>query len=202
MTDPKTSPHPLATAEERRALDAEELQLADMARNPALGALSDRALSDLVSRLRTRRNRARDIADRQGREARAKAEPAGATAAKGNVGTLSKHDYLNAALERAMAERKARGGSDDAADATDTGAADAAPQPSQHELALKAMAMKQAGESGPSAMAETGGPLHPNDPDASAGKAGLGETARRGAPSGALDHAGELPSRERSRTRY
>ncbi|NYS26014.1 hypothetical protein HUK65_13545 [Rhodobacteraceae bacterium 2376] len=98
-----------ASAEERRALDAEELQLADMARHPALGQLSDRALSDLVSRLRTRRNRARDIADRQGREARAKAAPAGATAASGNAGTLNKHDYLNAALDRALAERTARG---------------------------------------------------------------------------------------------
>ena len=62
--------------------------------------------------------------------------------------------------------------------------------------------MKRAGEAGPNAMAEDGGPLHPDDPNASDGKADLEETARRTAPSGALDHAGELPSRERSRTRY
>ena len=110
MEDTAQDRHAPASAEERRALDADELQLADMARRPALGQLSDRELSDLVSRLRTRRNRARDIADRQGREARAKAAPAGTSPASGNAGTLSKHDYLNLALDRALAERTARGG--------------------------------------------------------------------------------------------
>ena len=109
MTEAKNEVRAAASTEERRALDADELQLADMARQPALGQFSDRELSDLVSRLRTRRNRARDIADRQGREARAKSDPAGATPASGNAGTLAKHDYLNAALERAMQERQARG---------------------------------------------------------------------------------------------
>lgn len=195
MTDAKK--HEPATAEERRALDADELQMSDQARQPALGQLSDRDLSDLVSRLRDRRKRARDIADRQGREARAKAPPSGATPAKGNKGTLAKHDYLGAALERAMDERQSRGVADEPAGADK----DAAPA-SQHDLAQKAMALKQAGETGPNPMTESGGPLHPDDPDASAGKGAMGDTARRGAPSGALDHAGELPSRERSRTRY
>lgn len=197
MTDATRTPQAAASAEERRALDADELQLADMARQPALGQLSDRKLSDLVSRLRTRRNRARDIADRQGREARAKSDPAGATPASGNAGTLSKHDYLNAALERAMEERAARGSKDGDSAATQDNAL-----PSQHDLALKATALKQAGDAGPNEMTEDGGPLHPHDPDASDGKGNLGDTARRGAPSGAFDHAGELPSRERSRTRY
>jgi len=93
---------------ERRALVADEMAMADQARHPALGALTDRDLSDLVSRLRARRDRARDIADRQGREARSKAAPAGATPAAGNVGTRRKHDYLNAALERAMGEVPSR----------------------------------------------------------------------------------------------
>lgn len=207
MTDTNREDHAASSAEEKRALDGDELQLADMARNPALGQLSDRALSDLVSRLRSRRNRARDIADRQGREARAKVAPAGATPATGNAGTLTKLDYLNAALERATHARQARGLGDDS-NADDTSADDTSTeaksdaQPSQHDLALKAMALKQAGDEGPNAMTEDGGPLHPNDPDASQGKAGLGGTARNIAPSGALDHAGELPSRERSRTRY
>lgn len=193
MADTASAPHAAASAEERRALDTEELQLADMARHPALGQLSGRDLSDLVSRLRTRRNRARDIADRQGREARAKAAPAGATPASGNVGTLSKHDYLNSALERAIAERNVRG--EGAREEDDT-------PPSQHNLAVKAMELKSANAAAPSEMLEDGGPLHPEDPDASDGKAGMADTARRGAPSGAFDHAGELPSRERSRTRY
>ena len=194
MTSNQTPP---ASVEEKRALDADELQMADMARHPALGLHSDRELSDLISRLRSRRKRARDIADRQAREARAKSAPAGATPATGNAGTLSKHDYLSAALERAMAERDARGGkAQEGAEGEDDNA------PTQHDLALKAMAMKQAGEAGPNPMMEDGGALHPEDPDASEGKGPLSDQGRRKAPSGALDHAGELPSRERSRTRY
>ncbi len=101
---------PPASVEEKRALDADELQMADMARHPALGQLSDRELSDLISRLRSRRNRARDIADRQAREARAKSAPAGATPATGNAGTLSKHEYLSAlrAVVRPMRAPRAR----------------------------------------------------------------------------------------------
>jgi hypothetical protein len=196
LTKAENTSHAVASPEERRALDSDELQMTDMARQPALGQLSDRDLSDLVNRLRTRRTRARDIADRQRREARGKSDPAGATPASGNAGTLAKHDYLDAALERALGERRSRG--DSAADSPEA-KEDA---PSQHDMALKAMALKQAGDKGPNAMTEDGGPLHPHDPDASGGKGDLDNTAQRKAPSGALDHAGELPSRERSRTRY
>jgi len=208
MSDAKKKHDAPASSDERRALDAEELALADQARSPTLGTLSDRALSDLVSLLRSRRNRARDIADRQGREARSKAAPSGATPAKSNAGTLTKLDYLNAALERATEERSKRGAGD-TGNAKDGGDAKAEEEggakgdtPSQHDFAVKAMETKQAGAAGPSAMTEEGGPLHPDDPDASDGKAGLEQTARRMAPSGAFDHAGNLPSRERSRTRY
>ncbi len=197
MTDAGSNDHGAASAEERRALDAEELQMAELARQPALGKLSNRELSYLVNRLRDRRKRARDIADRQGREARAKAAPSGATPAKGNLGTLAKHDYLAAALERAMEERRARGSED-----SDASPAQNETPPSQHDLAKKAMNLKQAGATAANPMMEDGGPLHPNDPDASQGKGALDDKARRTAPSGALDHAGELPSRERSRTRY
>lgn len=182
--------HEAASAEEQRALTRDEQELADQARNPALSELSDRDLSDLVSRLRERRNRARDLADRQGREARGKSTPAGATAAGGNEGTMSKHDYLGAALDRAMAERDRRSGNAEA----ESGA-------TQADLARKAQAMAEAGNS-QNPMMEDGAPLHPADPDASDGKAGMAATERNTAPSGALDHAGEGPSRERSRTRY
>ena len=193
MTNTQNTPP--ASVEEKRALDADEMQMADMARHPALGQLSDRDLSDLISRLRSRRKRARDIADRQAREARAKSAPAGTTPATGNAGTLSKHDYLSAALERAIAERAARGGAaDDSAESDD--------KPTQHDLALKAMALKQAGEDGPNPMMEDGGALHPDDPDASEGKGPLADQKRRIAPSGALEDVGDKPSRERSRTRY
>ncbi|MCC6000391.1 MAG: hypothetical protein JJU19_05925 [Pararhodobacter sp.] len=197
MAHARNIPQSAANADEQRALDADERQMADMARHPALGQLSDRELSDLVSRLRSRRNRARDIADRQAREARAKSAPAGVTPATGNAGTLSKHDYLNAALERALSERQARDGAPDSGAAAEKGS-----DPSQHDLALKAMQTKKAGDNAPNPMVEEGGALHPDDPDASAGKGALADQARRTAPAGALDHAGELPSRERSRTRY
>lgn len=180
----------LASAEERRALDADELSLADMTRAPTLGGLSDEELAQVIRRLRDRRKRARDLADRQSREARSKAAPAGATAATGDAGMRSKHDYLGEALDRAMAEQESREPKD------------AAGGDSQADLARKALAMKEAGEAGQNAKVEDGGPLHPRDPDASDGKADLAETARKIAPSGALEHAGDLPSRERSRTRY
>lgn len=193
MTDAKKKQDGAASPEEKRALDADELALADQTRGPALSGLSSRDLSDLIGRLRTRRNRARDIADRQGREAREKAAPSGTERAKGNAGTLSKHEYLTAALDRATAEREKR---------TASGTEGDADQPSQRDLAQKAFEMTKAGATGPNAMTEEGGALHPDDPDASDGKGNLEHTARRTAPSGALDHAGNLPSRERSRTRY
>lgn len=182
--------HEPASPEEQRALSRDEQELADRARNPALSQLADRELSDLVSLLRERRNRARDIADRQGREARGKSAPAGVTAAGGNEGTMSKHDYLGAALDRAMAERDRRSAGTEAEGGE-----------TQADLARKAQAMAEAGRS-QNPMMEDGAPLHPADPDASAGKAGMAATERNTAPSGALDHAGEGPSRERSRTRY
>lgn len=184
-----------ASAEEKRALNRDEQDLADRARQPALAELSDGDLSDLVSLLRERRNRARDIGDRQRREARGKADPSGATPAGGNEGTRSKADFLDAALNRAMAERDRRGA------ASEDPAEDGEELPEQVRLARRALAMKQASEQR-SSMMEDGRPLHPTDPDADPGKGALAGTARNTAPSGALDHAGELPSRERSRTRY
>ncbi|GHG15816.1 hypothetical protein [Paracoccus aerius] len=181
-----------ASAEEQRALSRDEQDLADQARQPALGQLKDRDLSDLVSRLRDRRNRARDLGNRQGREARGKADPSGATAAGGNEGMRSKLDYLNDALDRATAERDRRKADGPAA----------GDRPDQVELAQKALAAKQSAAGGPSETREKGAPLHPNDPDADQGKRALAETERRTAPSGAFDHAGDLPARERSRTRH
>lgn len=173
------------TPEEKRALSRDELELADQTRPPLLKQLSDRELSDLVTRLRDRRNRARDLADRQGREARGKAEPAGATPAAGNRGTLTKTDYLDAALHRATAERHRRESGDG---------------PSQTELSQKAAALKEEGQTA-NPMVEDGAPLHPADPDADPGKAPLAGTERNMPPSGAFDHAGNLPARERSRNR-
>lgn len=198
MTDPQEK-HAPANEHERRALDNDEMEMANQARNPALSSLSDSALSDLVSRLRARRNRARDISDRQGREARAKAPPSGTSAASSNAGTMTKHEFLNAALERAMKERESRQAKKDG-DGIQTAADSSAP--SQKELSAKALESKQQAQTEQSDMKEDGGALHPHAPDASSGKRDLKDTERNTAPAGALDHAGELPSRERSRTRY
>ncbi|MDO5647273.1 hypothetical protein [Paracoccus sp. (in: a-proteobacteria)] len=174
-----TQHHAPASADERRALSRDELELADQARNPALSNLSDRELSDLISRLRDRRNRARDIGNRQSRND------------QGNAGTMSKHSFLNEALERARAERDSRGTECDSA------AEDAEDEVTQKELAEKAMALKdENAESNP--MMEDGSPLHPSDPDADPGKKALAETERDKYPSGAFEHSGELPQRKRS----
>ncbi|RJL06535.1 hypothetical protein D3P06_03435 [Paracoccus aestuarii] len=177
-----------ASAEEKRALSKDELELADRARHPALGDLSDRELSDLVGLLRDRRNRARDIGDRQGREARGKADASGAAPAAGNAGTLTKQDYLSAALDRATAEREKRQGGGEAEGGD------------QKALSEKALQMKT--EADAAKADDDSGAIHPDDPNADPGKGDLADKERRTAPSGALDHAGELPSRERSRTRY
>jgi hypothetical protein len=176
MTDARGEDHATASSEEQQALNEDELKMTNMARHPELGELSDQELSDLISRLRSRLDAAK---------------------AGDNAGSRGKDDFLDAALERAMTERQSRGqGEEDGSEAPDDA------KPSQHDLAQKAMALKEAGATEPNAMMEDGAPLHPNDPDASEGKGSMADTARRTAPSGALDHAGELPSRERSRTRY
>ena len=108
MTDQTT-----ASQEEQRALSQDELELANQTRQPALGRLSDKDLSDLVGLLRVRRNRARDIAARQGREARGKAGPKGTNPAAGNAGTRNKAEFLTAALNRATVERERREGDAD-----------------------------------------------------------------------------------------
>ena len=57
------SHHEVATPEEQRALSHEDLELADQSYQPVLGTLSDRELTDLVSRLCDRHNRAHNIGD-------------------------------------------------------------------------------------------------------------------------------------------
>ncbi|MDO5633200.1 MAG: hypothetical protein Q4G22_15415 [Paracoccus sp. (in: a-proteobacteria)] len=170
--------------EEKRALDQEEQELSQAARQPNLARLSDSDLNDLIRRLRDRRDRARDIASRQRREARGKAAPRGNSPARDNAGTKTKHDYLSAALRRAGAEQKKR--RDGGASGKD-----------QAALARKAADLKAAAEERNS-MKEDGGPLHPRDPDADKGMKNMKETAHIKYPSGAFEHAGEKPARERS----
>ncbi len=184
---------PTFAADDLRLLDQDEAKLVDVARRGNLDRLGQSELTDTLQRLRDRRDRARELANRQRREARGKADPSGIAPATQNAGTEGKARVLGMALDLLTQERQRRAGGDDAASA-DAGA-------SQSDLAQQALEMKQAGAA-QNPMQEDGGPPHPQDPEADPGKGALADQARNIAPSGALDHGGELPSRERSRTRY
>lgn len=67
----------------------------------------------------------------------------------------------------------------------------------QTTLSAKAAKLKEAG-SHQSDIQEDGGPIAPTDAEADTGKAALEDTARKTAPSGALDHSGALPAQSRS----
>lgn len=99
--------------DEARLLDADEHALVDQTHHPALRGISDRDLSDLIRRLRERRDRARDVSRRQRREIRGKAAPSGTRPASDNSGTKEKGALLAAALKRANKERARRNPVDD-----------------------------------------------------------------------------------------
>ena len=112
-----------------RLLDKAERDLVAHSQRGAIEALPDDELRDLATKLRERRDKARDGARRQKREMRGKAEPKGARAATDNTGTKAKADALTAALKRVGAERTRR--------------EEKAKLPSQRSLARKALALKQ-----------------------------------------------------------
>lgn len=161
--------------EEERLLSSDEHELVGQARQPAVKALGDAELSDLVNRLRARRDRARDIARRQRREMRGKAAPSGATASSDDTGTRAKSDLLAAALKRANKESARRRGTS-----------------AKHDLianAQRALAMEQA--------ADKGAPEKPASRTADEGMQPIPNTGI--APSGALEQEGHRPVLERSR---
>lgn len=104
MTEAIRFTHIPASDHEKRTLNAEELFLSNRARNPPLATLNDGELSDLIWRLQMHRDRTRELADRQVRDTRFMAAPTVSDT------TRYKHDYLSAALERAVAEFELRGG--------------------------------------------------------------------------------------------
>lgn len=89
---------------ELRLLDNSEKDLVDASRHPALNGHSDEDLAKLRANLRERRDRARDIANRQRREMRGKAKPAGGRAAADDTGSREKLGALSAALQRVNKE--------------------------------------------------------------------------------------------------
>lgn len=90
--------------EERQLLNVEELALVGKSHAPVLKSLSDRDLVALLAMVRKRRDRSRDIAERQRREMRGKSKPKGARAAVDNTGTRGKRELLDAAVRRLNTE--------------------------------------------------------------------------------------------------
>lgn len=86
--------------QEERALSADEKELVGMAGVRASRSLTDTELSRLVKRLRTKRDRAKTVAERQRREMRGKSRARGATPAKDDDGSQLKLMILSAALIR------------------------------------------------------------------------------------------------------
>jgi len=109
--------------DEARALDAEEQSLVEKSHHPAIKALGDGELLDLLKLVRERRDRAQRLARQKRREMRGKAAPRGAAPAAGDAGSRLKHEILAKAVRRLNSEhdRRARETSPEA------GRAEAAP---------------------------------------------------------------------------
>ena len=95
--------------QELRALTESERELVGMSGVRAARSLTDAELNRLVKRLRTRRDRAKTVAERQRREMRGKARPRGATPTKADEGSMVKLEVLSAALARLDTETARRG---------------------------------------------------------------------------------------------
>lgn len=161
--------------DEDRVLSADEKELVAKTRLKALQELETRELSDVISRLRERRDRAKSTASRQRREMRGKAAPAGAKPAADDTGTREKSAVLGEALKRANKEASRRHGKRARSELI--------------ENQNKALAMKKT--------AEPTVPEKPRSRTASKGMKPLPDTDAP--PSGALDQEGHRPVLERSR---
>ena len=85
-------------------LSAAELEVVNASRFPAIQQASDEQLKVLAQRLKRARDRAKDIAARQKREMRGKAQPKGIKRTRDNTGTLAKAQVLGEAIERVEEE--------------------------------------------------------------------------------------------------
>jgi len=94
--------------EEERFLSNDEQEFVTMSRHPDVQKLSDSDLSDLVTRLRERRDRARDISRQQRREMRGKSAPSGVKPSADNTGSREKAAIIAAALKRVNKESERR----------------------------------------------------------------------------------------------
>ncbi|MGO4705732.1 hypothetical protein AB4072_08145 [Microvirga sp. 2MCAF38] len=92
---------------ERRLLSDDEFELVAQTHHPALGMLEEPDLSRLTKLIRERRDRAKDIANRQRREVRGKARTSTTFAAK-DLGNRRKAGVLSEALSRLNKENARR----------------------------------------------------------------------------------------------
>ena len=134
--------------QEERALSADEKELVGMSAVRASRSLTDAELTRLVKRLRTKRDRAKTVAERQRREMRGKASARGASPAKDDDGSQLKLMILSAALIRLDNETGRRA----AAKAKETMVANA-----KKALALKEKAKPAKARSKTASKAATGG---------------------------------------------
>ncbi len=98
MTEARNLGTPVASVDERRALDADEWLLADQTRTPAIFAMSDDTLDGLIAQLKDRREQA----------GKPSGPVEGSSTPWSESGLRSKWDYLGEALERAAAEQDLR----------------------------------------------------------------------------------------------
>lgn len=118
---------PIAT--ERRLLAQAELEAVEQTHYPQICALDRDALIEIARRVRAFRARARDIARRQRREMRGKADPRGARPAADDTGSALKAQVLAAALRRVNREIRRH--------------EKAQPRASQGEIARRALELKR-----------------------------------------------------------
>jgi hypothetical protein len=91
----------------RQLCTQQELALVLFARAGELRTLTPRRLRTKMSQARGLRNKFRDLADRQARESRGKAQPRGMRPARGNVRTVEKANLFGEVLRR-FEERAAK----------------------------------------------------------------------------------------------
>jgi hypothetical protein len=94
----------IARKTEQRILAQGEREVVERTHHPAICRLSRDELAELRRLLRSYRDKARDVAQRQRREMRGKAEPRGVSAARDNAGTVTKQQVLAQALKRVNRE--------------------------------------------------------------------------------------------------
>ena len=129
-----------ATEPEDRLLNASELAMVAGTKPPEIEQQSKDELKALLHRLRQAHSRANDIAARQQREIRGKADPHGAKPVKENAGTAAKAQALSEAIQRLDAELSRREET-----ATDSPSQAATDIPSQADFARHALELKMSG---------------------------------------------------------